>query len=95
MFTAGRTPGSSSSVATRRMTCGCPTHSAIRCVPQREQKCRSLPGDDSNEASAVSPCNQRKSARSTRAVEANAAACAFRQVRQWQWPIAVASCVTS
>ena len=44
MCMVGVAPGSSSSVATRRMTCGCAGWSATRCVPHSEQKCRSLPG---------------------------------------------------
>jgi len=48
---AGRSPGSSSSVATRTITRGWPGRSATRCDPHNEQKRRILPGDDSNDES--------------------------------------------
>src|SRR5262249_36310279 len=49
MCTTGRTPGSSSRVATRRISCGWPSRSATVCDPQMEQKWRRLPGDASND----------------------------------------------
>src|SRR5207244_2109092 len=46
IWISGRTPGSSSRVATRRMTCGSAGRSASTWLPHTEQKRRSLPGED-------------------------------------------------
>jgi hypothetical protein len=87
MWATGRAPGSSSSVATRRMIFGWLCRSAIRCDPQDEQKYRNLPGEDSNDERRSWPLVHLKCSRLTHAVGANGAAWAFRQEWQWQWPI--------
>src|SRR5476651_1696323 len=85
---SGLLPGSSSSVAVRRITCGSAGRSAIRWLPQTEQKCRFLPGEDSKTLSLSVPPSHRNFSRGTRPVVVNGAAWALRQVRQEQWPIA-------
>jgi hypothetical protein len=52
--------------------------------PQREQKARSLPGDDSYSRSVSAPASRRKRARSTGALAACAEPLALRQLLQWQ-----------
>jgi len=47
MCMVGRVPGSSSNVGTCKITCGWAGCLASRCVPQAEQKRRSLAGEDS------------------------------------------------
>jgi len=85
----------SSTLPIRRITSSSAVHSAIRCVPQRPQNQRSLPGLDSKLRRTPSPFVQRKPARFARAVVAKAALCAFWQVRQWQWPIGLESASAS
>ena len=91
MCTTGRTPGSSSRVATRRISPGWPSRYATRCDPHTEQKRRRLPGEDSNDDSRSRPLSHLKRSRLTRAVEVKAAALDFLHVRQWQCPIGPSS----
>jgi hypothetical protein len=52
MWPSGLRPGSSSSVATRRITVSLPARRATSCVPHVPQKKRRLPGDDSKARSS-------------------------------------------
>src|SRR5262249_41076896 len=52
--------------------------------PQREQKRRNLPGEDSMAPSCCSPRSQRNFSRGTAVTEEKAVPWVLRQVRQWQ-----------
>src|SRR4051812_46664100 len=95
MWPCGTCPGSSSSVATRRMTVSLPGCRAMICVPQRLQKWRSLPGDDGYAVSMSAPDSHRKCSCRTVADVLKAAACALRQVRHEQCRMGESSCETS
>ncbi|MHC2281142.1 hypothetical protein ACVME8_007785 [Bradyrhizobium diazoefficiens] len=78
----------------RNSTFGCAICSAMMCEPQRVQKRRNLPGEDSNAASS-SPRTHRNAARGTGITLENAEPCVLRQVWQWQCTKGAGSASTS
>ena len=88
MCAAGFVSGSESSVPRRSLTSsGLAAIRLIRGEPQRVQKQRNWPGDDSNLPTRDSPSTKRKSLVGTDAFVAKEAPEAFRHWPQWQWTL--------